>query len=107
MQDMGLDGAMKDMAANEAEIPVNSARCAAKERPSSGRIVRDRDVCMLKEGDGNYSVLAPTRATSRRQHTDPVIRPQVRKSVKQQHIPGSKPPNCQPKSRGSNCNADI
>lgn len=41
MQDMGLDSAMKDMAADEAEIPVDSACCATKEGPGFGGVVRD------------------------------------------------------------------
>jgi hypothetical protein len=41
MQDMGLDSTMKDMTADEAEIPVNSACCAAEEGPSFGGVIRD------------------------------------------------------------------
>jgi hypothetical protein len=61
MHDMGLDGAMKDMAADESEVPVNSARCTPQEGPSLGRVVRDRDIRMLKERYGDYSPSAQTR----------------------------------------------
>lgn len=60
MQDMGLDGAMKDMAANEAEISINSARRTPQERPGLGGVIRDWDVRMLKESYGNYSPLVTT-----------------------------------------------
>jgi len=41
MQDMGLGGAVEDMATDETEIPVNSTRRTPQERPSLGRIVRN------------------------------------------------------------------
>jgi hypothetical protein len=107
MQDMGLDGAMKDIAADEAEVPVNSTRCTPQEGPSLGGVVRDRDIRMLKERYGDYSPSAQTRSRKGGQHTDPVICPQIRKSVKQHHIPRSKPSDRCPKSRSSKRNPHI
>lgn len=107
MQDMGLDGAMKDMAADESEVPVNSARCTPQEGPSLGGVVRDRDIRMLKERYGDYSPSAQTRSRKGGQRTDPVVCPQIRKSIKQHHIPRSKPSDRCPKSRRSKRNPHI
>ncbi len=51
MQDMGFDNPMQELAADEAEFPVDGSCCAAGEIPSLGLIVRQRRVGMLEERD--------------------------------------------------------
>jgi hypothetical protein len=75
MHHMGLDCAMEDVTPDEAEVPVNSACSTLQERPSLGRVVRDWDICMLKERYRDCTSSASSRARKEGQHTNPVVRP--------------------------------
>jgi len=55
VQDMRLDGTMKEMAADEPEVSVNGTRCSTKERPSLGRVVWNGGIRMLQERDRHYT----------------------------------------------------
>jgi hypothetical protein len=51
MQNVGLDDAVEELAADEAEFAVDGCCSATSVCPSRGSVVRERRVCVLKEGD--------------------------------------------------------
>lgn len=50
MQHVGIDGAMKQMFANEAEIAVDGRRSAAEEGEARGRVVGEGEICVVEVG---------------------------------------------------------
>lgn len=54
VQDVGLDDAVEEVATNEAELAVNRGGRAANKVPLLGRVVRERGVGVLEEGDGHW-----------------------------------------------------
>jgi len=56
VQDVGLDDAVEEVPADEAEFPVDGRGGAAGEVPGGARVVRERGVGVLEEGDGDYRI---------------------------------------------------
>ncbi len=53
VQNMGLDDAVEKLAAHEAKLAVDRGGGATDVVPRFARVVWERGVCVLKEGDGN------------------------------------------------------
>jgi hypothetical protein len=53
VQDVRLDDAVHQVAADEAELAVDGGRGAAGEGPGVTGVVRERGVGVLEEGDGD------------------------------------------------------
>lgn len=53
VQDVGLNDAVQDVAADEAEVAVNGGGGAAGEVPCFGLVVGESRVGVLEEGDGD------------------------------------------------------
>lgn len=51
VQDVGLDDAVEDVAADEAKVPVNRGRCAARKVPYFRLVVREAGICVLEVGN--------------------------------------------------------
>ena len=51
VQHMGLDDAVEEVAADEAELTVDCCSCTAGEGPGLGIVVREGRVGVLEEGD--------------------------------------------------------
>ena len=58
VEDVGLDDAVKESAADEAKLAVDGCSGAAGVGPSGSVVVGKRGVGVLKVRDGNYRVLA-------------------------------------------------
>jgi hypothetical protein len=53
VQDVGLDDAVQELAADEAELAIDGGRSAAHVVPALGAVVRDRRVGVLEVRDGD------------------------------------------------------
>lgn len=56
VQDMGLDDAVHEVTADEAELTVNGCCSAAGKGPCLARVVREGRVGVLKVGDGHCHI---------------------------------------------------
>ena len=54
VQDVRLNDAVEEVAADEAELAINGGGRAAHKVPLLGRVVRERGVGVLEEGDGHW-----------------------------------------------------
>ena len=70
VENVGLDDAVKEIAADETELAVDSGSGSASEGPGVGVVVRKRGVGVLEVGDGN----------------EPVVDPEVRKEVPDEKV---------------------
>jgi hypothetical protein len=57
VEDVGLDDAVEELAADEAEFAVDGCGGAAGVRPGLGRVMWEGRIRVLEEGDGDYSVV--------------------------------------------------
>ena len=70
VQDVSLDDAVEDVAADETKVTVDGGSSATGEVPDLGLVVRKSGVGVLQEGDGNQ----------------PVVHPQVRDTVPDEQV---------------------
>lgn len=54
VQDMGLDDAVQELAADEAELAVDGGRSAAHVVPALGAVVRNCRIGVLQVRNGNF-----------------------------------------------------
>lgn len=73
MEDMGLDDAVQEVAADEAELAVNSRGGTTDKVPLLGGVVGERGVGVLEVGDGD----------------EPVVDPEVGEEVPDEHVGGA------------------
>jgi hypothetical protein len=58
VEDVGLDDTVQELAANEAELAIDSGCCTTGIVPAGRGVVRKAGVSVLEEGDGNYSIVS-------------------------------------------------
>lgn len=86
-----LNDAVEDVAADETEFPVHGRGSALDESPVLGLVVGRLRVSVVEVCDSDYNKLASeTTVYNERELTDPVVHPKVRQAI------------CEESSRGSN-----
>lgn len=92
VQDVGLDDAVQQLAADKAHLAVDGGGSASDKVPLLTGVVGEGRVGVLEEGDGNYKdqyvELLQDRWTDRL--TEPVVDPEVRDKVPDGHVGPSK-----------------
>lgn len=93
VQNVGLDDAVEDVTADEAEVAINSGSGAAGEVPHFGLVVREGGVGVLEVGDGDCGgvLVKMGNAIGRvllflRRLTEPVVHPQVGETVPDEEV---------------------
>lgn len=86
VEDVGLDDAVEQCAANEAELAVNGSSGTSGVGPGLSVVVRKGRVSVLEESDGNCKRLVLSTRRSRNRLTKPVVHPEIGDEVPDEQV---------------------